>query len=240
MTQPVDILAIGVHPDDVELGCAGTLMKHIQLGYSVAIVDLTRGELGTRGDVATRMAEAQSAAEIMGVTLRENLGFEDGFFQNDKAHQLELIKVIRKYKPRVIITNAKYDRHPDHGKSAALTHDAAFMAGLSKIETVVGGTVQQAHRPQAVYHYLQAIHTEPDLVVDITPFFEQKMKAILAYKSQFFNPDSKEPSTFISSSEFMELVKARGLHFGVPVGARYAEAFQVNRTPGVPDLVSLL
>lgn len=240
MAHTVDILAIGVHPDDVELGCAGTIMKHIQLGYSVAIVDLTRGELGTRGDVATRLKEANSAASIMGVTTRENLGFEDGFFQNDKGHQLELIKVIRHFKPSIILTNAKYDRHPDHGRSAELTRDAAFLAGLSKIETSWGGSIQLPHRPKAVYHYLQAIHAEPDLVVDITPFFEVKMKAILAFQSQFFNPDSQEPSTFISSPEFMELVKARAVHFGVPVGAKFAEAFQVNRTPGIPDLVSLL
>lgn len=236
----LDILAIGVHPDDVELGCAGTLMKHIDQGYTVGIVDLTKGELGTRGTVATRKKEAQDASKIIGVQVRENLGFKDGFFANDVKHQRELIKIIRKYQPSVVISNAKYDRHPDHGRSAQLTYDACFLAGLSKVETSLNGKKQQAYRPKALYHYIQAIHTEPDFVVDITNYFERKLEAIHAYKTQFYDPKSKEKNTFISSPEFLEFVRARASHFGVPIGVRYAEGFTTNRIPGVKDLVSLL
>lgn len=236
----LDILAIGVHPDDVELGCAGTLMKHIDQGYTVGILDLTRGELGTRGTIATRKKEALDASKIMGVKVRENLGFRDGFFVNDEKHQRELIKVIRKYQPSIVISNAKYDRHPDHGRSAQLTYDACFLSGLSKVETSLNGKKQLAHRPKALYHYIQAIHTEPHFVVDITNYFDRKLEAIHAYKTQFYNPKSKEKNTFISSPEFLEFVRARASHFGVPIGVRYAEAFTVNRIPGVNDIVSLL
>ncbi len=236
----LDILAIGAHPDDVELGCSGTLMKQIELGYTVGIIDLTKGELGTRGTVATRKKEAQDASKIMGVKVRENLGFKDGFFVNDEKHQRELIKIIRKYQPSVVISNAKYDRHPDHGRSAQLTYDACFHAGLSKIETSLNGKKQQPYRPKALYHYIQAIHAEPHFVVDITNYFDRKLEAILAYKTQFYDPKSKEKNTFISSPEFLEFVRARASHFGVPIGVRYAEAFTVNRIPGVNDIVSLL
>lgn len=236
----LDILAIGVHPDDVELGCSGTLMKHIDMGYKVGILDLTKGELGTRGDDKTRMKEAAAAAKIMGIDVRENLGFADGFFTNDKQHQLELIKILRKYQPSVIITNANYDRHPDHGRSAQLTRDAVFLSGLAKIETKLSGAKQKAYRPKSVYNYIQALHAEPQLVVDISEYYDRKLQAVLAYKTQFFDPKSKEKNTFISSPEFLEFVKARAMHFGVPVGAKYAEAFTVNRTPGVNDLVELL
>ncbi|HRG87870.1 MAG TPA: bacillithiol biosynthesis deacetylase BshB1 [Chitinophagales bacterium] len=236
----LDILAIGVHPDDVELGCAGTLMKQIDQGYTVGIVDLTKGELGTRGTVATRKKEALDASKIMGVQVRENLGFKDGFFANDEKHQRELIKIIRKYQPSVVISNAKYDRHPDHGRSAQLTYDACFLAGLSKVETSLNGKKQPAYRPKALYHYIQAIHAEPDFVVDITNYFERKLEAIHAYKTQFYDPKSKEKNTFISSPEFLEFVRARASHFGVPIGVRYAEGFTTNRIPGVNDLVSLL
>ena len=236
----LDILAIGVHPDDVELGCAGTLMKHIDQGYTVGILDLTRGELGTRGTIATRKKEALDASKIMGVKVRENLGFRDGFFVNDEKHQRELIKVIRKYQPSIVISNAKYDRHPDHGRSAQLTYDACFLSGLSKVETSLNGKKQQAYRPKALYHYIQAIHTEPHFVVDITNYFDRKLEAIHAYKTQFYDPKSKEKNTFISSPEFLEFVRARASHFGVPIGVRYAEAFTVNRIPGVNDIVSLL
>lgn len=236
----LDILAIGVHPDDVELGCAGTLMKHIDQGYSVGIVDLTKGELGTRGTIATRKKEALEASKIMGVKVRENLGFKDGFFVNDEKHQRELIKVIRKYQPSIVISNAKFDRHPDHGRSAQLTYDACFLAGLSKVETTLNGKKQQAYRPKALYHYIQAIHAEPHFVVDITNYFDRKLEAIHAYKTQFYDPKSKEKNTFISSPEFLEFVRARASHFGVPIGVRYAEGFTVNRIPGVNDIVSLL
>ncbi len=235
----LDILAIGVHPDDVELGCAGTLLKHIQMGYKAGILDLTKGELGTRGNEQTRKQEAAEAAKILNITVRENLGFEDGFFANDKHHQLELIKVIRKYQPEIVFTNANFDRHPDHGKAASLTRDAAFLSGLAKVETVLNGEKQLPHRPRAVYHYIQALHAEPDFVVDITAFFETKMQAVLAYKTQFYNPDSSEQSTFISSPEFLEFVKGRAVHFGVPCGMKYAEGFTINRTLGVDDVMKL-
>lgn len=236
----LDILAIGVHPDDIELGCSGTLMKHIDMGYKVGIVDLTKGELGTRGDEKTRLKEAAAAAKIIGTDVRDNLGFADGFFKNDKEHQLELVKIIRKYQPSILITNANYDRHPDHGRSAELTRDACFLAGLAKIETKLGNVKQKAYRPKAVYNYIQALHIEPQLVVDISEYYERKQQAILAFKSQFFDPKSKEANTFISSPEFLEFVRARAIHFGVPVGAKYAEGFTVNRTPGIPDLVELM
>lgn len=236
----VDILAIGAHPDDVELGCAGTLLKHIALGYKVAILDLTQGELGTRGSVAIRKKEAAAAGQILGITVRKNLQFKDGFFQNDEKHQMRLIHLIRKYKPTIVIGNAHYDRHPDHGRAAALIRDACFLSGLSKIVTKQGNKVQPAHRPIALYHYIQALHQTPDLVVDISPFFDQKLKAIQAFASQFYDAKSNAPKTFISSPEFMEFVRARALHFGVPIGVKYAEGFTVNRTVGVNDLTQLL
>lgn len=236
----LDILAIGVHPDDVELGCSGTLMKQIDKGYKVGILDLTRGELGTRGDINTRANEVTASSIILGVHVRENLGFADGFFANDKEHQLALVKVLRKYQPEVVISNAKYDRHPDHGRSAQLTYDACFLSGLAKIETELDGQLQKPFRPRALYHYIQAIHAEPHFVVDITPYYERKLQAILAFKSQFHDPESKEANTFISSPEFLEFVKARAVHFGVPLGVKYAEAFTVNRIPGVDDIMSLV
>jgi bacillithiol biosynthesis deacetylase BshB1 len=236
----LDILAIGVHPDDVELGCSGTLMKHIDMGYKVGIIDLTRGEMGTRGTAETRLKEVEASSKILGITVRENLGFEDGFFKNDKEHQLELIKMLRKYRPKIVITNAIRDRHPDHGRSAQLTNDAVFLSGLRKIETVYEGVQQEAFRPQVVYNYIQAYHIEPQFVVDITPYYERKEKAVLAFSTQFHNPESTEPATFISSPEFLDFVKARAMHFGVPIGVKYAEAFTVNRTPGIEDITKLI
>ncbi|MCW5908836.1 MAG: bacillithiol biosynthesis deacetylase BshB1 [Chitinophagales bacterium] len=233
------ILAVGVHPDDVELGCSGTLLKHIDRGYKAGVLDLTQGELGTRGNVKTRMQEVKAASKLMGLSMRENLGFADGFFMNDKQHQLEIIKLIRHYQPDVVFANAKYDRHPDHGRSAGLVRDACFLAGLQKISTSFKGKTQTAFRPKAVYHYIQALHAEPDFVVDITPYFERKMDVIRAFKSQFYKANSTEPATFISSPEFLEFVKARAIHFGVPAGVKYAEGFTVNRTPRVEDVVQL-
>ena len=235
----LDILAIGVHPDDVELGCSGTLMKHLAMGHKVGIVDLTRGELGTRGDAVTRLQEVEASSKILGIHVRENLGFADGFFQNDQAHQLELIKIFRKYQPDVVLTNAINDRHPDHGRSAQLTKDAAFLSGLAKIETTFNGYTQTAFRPKAVYHYIQALHITPDFVVDISDYFAKKEEAIRAFKTQFHNPNSDEPNTFISSPEFMEFVRARAIHFGVPAGVKYAEAFTTNRYIGIDDLTKL-
>ena len=235
----LDILAIAIHPDDVELGCSGTLMKHIDLGYKVGVLDLTKGELGTRGNVKNRMKEVVAASKLMKLHVRESLHFADGFFTNDKKHQLEIIKLIRHYQPNIVFANAKFDRHPDHGRSAELIRDACFYAGLPKVETKYKGAKQKAFRPKAVYHYIQALHTEPDFVVDITDYFDRKTEVIKAFKSQFHNPSSKEPQTFISSPQFMEFVRARAVHFGVPAGVAYAEGFTTNRYMGVEDVTKL-
>jgi len=232
----LDILALGVHPDDVELGCSGTVMKHIQLGCKVGIIDLTRGELGTRGTAETRDTEAKNAAGIMGVTLRENLAFRDGFFKNDEEHQLQLIQIIRKYRPDIVITNAPTDRHPDHGRASQITLDSCFLSGLPKIVTRLNNQNQTAWRPKTVYHYIQAQYHEPDFVVDISDFHDRKLEAIKAYKTQFYNPDSKEPETFISNPQFIEAVKARDIMFGIHAGFKYAEGFLKNRYLGIDDL----
>lgn len=232
----LDILAIGAHPDDVELSCGGTILSHIAQGLKVGILDLTHGELGTRGTIETRTAEAADAASIMGVSVRENAGFADGFFANDRAHQLELIRYIRKYQPDIILANAIHDRHPDHARAAQLVEDAAFLSGLAKIETEFEGTAQAPFRPRAIYHYIQSLDIDPDFAVDITPYFDQKVEAIKAYRTQFFDPNSKEPETFISSPQFLDFVKSRALHYGVPLGVNYAEAYTVKRLIGVYNL----
>jgi bacillithiol biosynthesis deacetylase BshB1 len=232
----LDILAFGAHPDDIELSCGGTILSHVAQGSKVGIVDLTRGELGTRGTAESRASEAAAAAKIMGVSVRENAGFADGFFLNDKEHQLELIKYIRKYQPDIVLANAIHDRHPDHARAAQLTEDAVFLSGLSKVETRLNGEIQKAHRPRAVYHYIQSLDITPDFAVDISPFFDKKIEAIRAYKTQFHNPDSKEPDTFISSPEFLDFIKARGSHFGVPLGVSYAEGYTTKRLLGVYNL----
>lgn len=235
----LDILAIGVHPDDVELACGGTLLKQSSLGYKTGILDLTQGELGTRGSAPLRLKEAQDAARILGVSVRENLGMKDGFFANDKEHQLEIIRILRKYRPDVVFCNAVKDRHPDHGRSAQLAADACFLSGLAKIETELAGQKQEAWRPKVVYHYIQAYYIEPDFVVDISEFHQQKMEAIFAYKSQFYNPDSNEADTFISSPEFLDFLKARNVDFGVVAGVKYAEGFTTHRPPAVNDVMQL-
>jgi bacillithiol biosynthesis deacetylase BshB1 len=239
-THKVNILAIGAHPDDVELSCSGTLLAHIAKGHTAAIVDLTHGELGTRGDATTRLAEANAAAAILGVSHRINLGFKDGFFHNDEWHQRELIKAIRHFQPDIILANAVYDRHPDHGRAAQLIRDAAFLSGLSKVETVWEEKAQLAHRPKALYHYIQSLDAKADFAIDITAFMEKKMESIYAYKSQFFDANSTEQNTFISSPEFLEFVKARASNFGVPIGVRYAEGFTANKLIGVNSLFSLI
>src|ERR1035437_9510045 len=185
----LDIFAIGAHPDDVELSCAGTILKHIALGKKCGILDLTAGELGTRGSAELRLTEATNAAKILGVSVRDNLKIADGFFKNDKEHQLEIIKKIREYQPEIVLCNAVSDRHPDHGRSAALVSEACYYSGLIRIETKLNGVNQQAWRPKAVYHYIQDRQLKPDFVVDVTSFFEKKMEAIQAFKSQFYNPD---------------------------------------------------
>ncbi|GAA4231430.1 bacillithiol biosynthesis deacetylase BshB1 [Postechiella marina] len=237
----LDILAIGAHPDDVELGCGGTLAKEIASGKKVGIVDLTRGELGTRGTAETRDNEAANACRILGAEVRENLKFADGFFINDKQHQLEVIKILRKYKPEIVLCNAINDRHIDHGKGSQLVSDACFLSGLIKIETKLNGSndAQQPWRPKQVYHYIQWKNIEPDLVVDITGFMDAKMEAVFAYKTQFYDENSKEPETPITSKNFSDSVKYRANDLGRLVGVEYAEAYTVERYVAVDSLFNL-
>ncbi len=235
----LDILAIGAHPDDVELGCGGTVAKEVANGKKVGILDLTRGELGTRGTAETRDQEAADAAKILGVVVRENVAFADGFFINDKAHQLEVIKMIRKYQPEIVLCNAIDDRHIDHGKGSELVSDACFLSGLIKIETSVNGESQSPWRPKGVYHYIQWKDLKPDVVVDITGFMEQKMTSVFAYKTQFYNPDSKEPETPISSKNFSDSIEYRARNTGRMVGVEYAEGYTVERYPAVESLFDL-
>jgi bacillithiol biosynthesis deacetylase BshB1 len=223
----LDILAFGVHPDDVEISCSGTILKNISLGKKVGIIDLTQGELGTRGTAVIRLKESADAAKILGVSFRENLKMEDGFFQNDKKHLLAVIKKIRQYKPDVVLANALEDRHPDHGRSAKLVADACFLSGLQKIETKLNGKKQEAWRPKAVYHYIQYRKLDPDFVVDISSFMERRMKSVKAFTSQFYNPDSKEPETLISSSDFLKHIYSRAEEHGTIMNVQYAEGFNV-------------
>ncbi|MDN3672517.1 bacillithiol biosynthesis deacetylase BshB1 [Flavobacterium branchiarum] len=236
----LDILAFGAHPDDVELGCAGTILKEISLGKKVGIVDLTRGELGTRGSAELRDLEATAAANILGVTVRENLAMRDGFFVNDEAHQLEVIKMIRKYKPEIVLCNAIDDRHIDHGKGSKLVSDACFLSGLMKIETSLEGEAQTAWRPKLVYHYIQWKNIEPDFVVDITGFTEKKIESILAYGSQFYDANSKEPATPITSKNFLESLNYRAQDLGRLVGVDFAEGFTIERCLAVSSLDNLM
>jgi bacillithiol biosynthesis deacetylase BshB1 len=236
----LQILAIGVHPDDVELGCAGTLLAAIEEGKSVGILDLTRGELGTRGTVETRKVEARNAADILGVQVRENLGMADGFFQNDEAHQRLLISAIRKYQPDIILANAPEDRHPDHGRSAKLISDAAFLSGLRKIETQIEGVAQEAWRPAYVFHYIQDRFIQPSFVIDISKHMEKKIESVLAYTTQFYNPDLNEPQTYISSPQFIESVKARAMMLGKRIGVEYAEGYISEKMIGIKSLDNII
>ena len=235
----LDILAFGAHPDDVELGCGGTIAKEISLEKKVGIIDLTRGELGTRGSVEIRNQEAAAAAKILGVSVRENLDMRDGFFVNDEAHQLEIIKKLRKYQPEVVICNAIDDRHIDHGKGSQLVSDACFLSGLMKIETEIEGIKQEAWRPKLVYHYVQWKNLTPDFVVDITGFNEKRVEAVLAYGSQFYNPNSNEPETLIASKNFLESLNYRAQDLGRLIGTDYAEGFTVERYLAVNSLSDL-
>ena len=235
----LDILAFGAHPDDVELGCGATIVKEISKGKKVGIIDLTRGELGTRGTAATRDEEANKAANILGVIVRENLGFADGFFVNDKKHQLEIIKMIRKYQPEIVLCNAIEDRHIDHGKGSKLVSDACFLSGLIKIETKANGKLQQQWRPKQVYHYIQWKNIEPNLVVDVSGFMDKKMEAVLAYKTQFYDPKSKEPQTPISSKNFTDSIEYRARDLGRLVGVEYAEGFTTERYVAADSLFDL-
>ena len=236
----LDILAFGAHPDDVELGCSGTILKEIALGKTVGIIDLTRGELGTRGSADLRDQEAAAAAQILGVSIRENLRFRDGFFTNDEAHQLEVIKMIRKYQPEIVLCNAIDDRHIDHAKGSQLVSDACFLSGLMKIETQLDEQAQQAWRPKLVYHYIQWNDIKPDFVVDITGFTDKKVASILAYKSQFHDPNSNEPESPITSKNFLESLNYRTQDLGRLVGVEHAEGFTVERYLAVNSLDHLI
>jgi bacillithiol biosynthesis deacetylase BshB1 len=236
----LDILAFGVHPDDVELGCAGTIMAAIDQGKKVGIVDLTRGELGTRGTPTTRTQEAAAAAKIMGVDIRENLDMADGFFANDEAHQRKIIALIRKYQPDIILANAPEDRHPDHGRSAKLVSDAAFLSGLRKIETIHDGVAQNAWRPAYTFHYIQDRFIQPSFVIDITAYMERKIEAVLAYGTQFNSADTSEPQTYISSPQFLETVKARALMLGKRIGVGYAEGYITEKIIGFSNFDAII
>jgi bacillithiol biosynthesis deacetylase BshB1 len=237
----LDILAFGVHPDDIELGCAGTILAAIAEGKKVGIVDLTQGELGTRGTAETRKVEAANAAKVLGVAVRENLKMADGFFANDETHQRKIIEVIRKYKPQIILSNAPEDRHPDHGRSSKLVSDAAFLSGLRKIETRDSdGNIQEQHRPAYVFHYIQDRFIQPDFAIDITAFHDKKLESILCYTTQFHSKSSIEPQTYISSPQFLDTVKARAMMLGKRIGVMYAEGFISDKLIGIKSFDSII
>ncbi|MEM9076476.1 MAG: bacillithiol biosynthesis deacetylase BshB1 [Bacteroidota bacterium] len=238
----LDILVFGAHPDDAELGAGGTIAKEVSRGKKVGIIDLTRGELGTRGTAEIRDQEAAKAANILNITVRENMEFADGFFINDKAHQMEIIKMVRKYRPEIVLCNAVDDRHIDHGKGSKLVSDACFLSGLTKIDTKMEGEEewQEAWRPKVVYHFIQWKNLTPDFAVDVSGFIEKKTEAILAYSSQFFDPGSDEPETPISSKNFIDSVNYRARDLGRLIGVEYAEGFTVERFVGVDSLDSLI
>lgn len=240
MFEKLDILAFGVHPDDVELGCSGTILASVAEGKKVGIVDLTLGELGTRGSAEIRRAEAADAAKVLQAAVRENLEMADGFFQNDEKHQRKVIEVIRKYRPEIVLCNAIEDRHPDHGRSAQLVEDAAFLSGLRKIETLAKGEKQEAWRPKYVFHYLQDRFLQPDFIFDVSDFFDKKLESVMCYKTQFFNPDLDEPQTYISSPSFFESVKARAMMLGKRIGVRYAEGYITKKMIGVNTFDSFI
>ena len=235
----LDILVIASHPDDAELGCSGTIAAHVAKGHKVGIVDLTKGEMGTRGTPELRLQEANEAANILGLSARENLGFADVFFQDDKEHQNELIKIIRKYQPEIVLANAISDRHPDPGKGASLATHACFMSGLRKIETIFDGIVQEPWRPKFVYHYIQNNYIQPDFIFDISDYWDIKVASIMAFKSQFYDPSSQEPASFISSPDFLPFIESRAREFGHRILATYGEGFTVERFIGVEDLFDL-
>jgi len=235
----LDILAFGAHPDDVELSAAGTLLHYASQGKTIGIVDLTEGELGTRGTVESRYEEAAAAANILGVQHRCNLRLADGFFENNQAAKIQIIEQIRLHQPQIVLANALADRHPDHARAGHLVAEACFLAGLRKIQTSFNGSPQVAHRPKLVLHYIQDYLQTPSFVQDVSPYIEQKIKAIQAYKTQFFDPNSQEPNTPISGELFFDFLKGRMLEMGRPAGYNYAEGFVVNRWMGIKDIFSI-
>lgn len=239
----LDILVFPAHPDDAELYCSGTIAKHLAMGKKVGVADLTRGELGTRGTEEIRREEAAHAAAVLNLTVRENVGLPDGFFKNDTPHQIEVIKIIRKYQPEIVIASAVQDRHPDHARSAELVEQACFYSGLRKIETKDKDNKQQeVWRPKFILNFIQDTHLKPDILIDITDYWPQKVASIKAYKSQFFNPDwnTDEPQTYISTPEFMEVAEARAREFGRAIQVKYAEGFTCKRLLGVNSLFNLV
>jgi len=237
----LDILAIGAHPDDVELGCSGTLISEIRKGKKAGIIDLTQGELGTRGTIETRYAEATASAKIMGLSVRENLKMRDGFFQNDEAHQMQLIRVLRKYQPDIVIGNILEDRHPDHGKGGWLIYDSCFLSGLRQVKTFdEEGKEQEKWRPRMLLHYIQDRFFEQDIILDISDVWEQRMEAIRAYKTQFFDPGSKEPQTYLSTPEFLDALASRARLLGKRIGVKYGEGFLSKKNIGLRSLDSLI
>jgi bacillithiol biosynthesis deacetylase BshB1 len=236
----LDILAIGAHPDDVELSCAGILIKEQSRGKKTGILDLTRGELGSKGSADIRDEEAAAAAKVMKLSVRENLAFADGFFVSDKQHQLEIVKIIRKYRPEVVICNAPTDRHPDHGRGSDVASVACFLSGLEKIVTTLDGDDQEHWRPKQVYHYIQWLDLKPDVVVDISGHIETKMKAVQAYKTQFFNPDDDGPKTPIGTENFLKSIKYRSANLGRIIGTDFAEGLIAERYPAVDSVFDLI
>lgn len=235
----LDILAFAAHPDDVEIACSGTVAKYIAEGKKVGIVDLTAGELGSRGSAELRKIEAEKSTKILGISYRANLGLADGFFEHNQESILKIIEQIRHTQPEIIFAPTINDRHPDHGRAAKLVADASFYSGLRKIESKFNNTIQSAYRPKALYHYIQDYFLDPDFVIDITPYFDKKMESILAFDSQFYNPKSTEPVTPISTPEFLEGIKARSLQMGRLIQVKYGEGFKAARTPGVKNIFDL-
>jgi bacillithiol biosynthesis deacetylase BshB1 len=236
----LDILVIAAHPDDAELCCGGTILKEISLGKRVGVLDLTRGELGTRGTPEIRLKESEKASRLLGLSVRHNLELEDGFFENNSLHQKKIIPYIRKYRPGIILANAIDDRHPDHGRASQLAKEACFYSGLRQIHTWWEEESQEAWRPKALYHYVQDRFIKPDFVVDISEFMQRKLEVLSAFSSQFYDPESKEPESYISTPEFLESIKARARELGKPIGATFGEAFTSDRYIGVKDLSQLL
>lgn len=235
----INILAIGAHPDDVELGCGGTLFKHSAMGYTTGAVDLTQGELGTKGSMEIRLKEAEAAAEVLGLSVRENLKLPDGFFQNSNEEKLKLVRALRTYQPDIVLGNAYYDRHPDHGRAAQLIFEACFLSGLPKVETKLNGQKQEPWRPRALYHYIQSLHLKPDFIVDISDYWTLRMKAIHCYPSQFNNtPESA--GTYVSNPDFLRMEEGRCTDFGHSIGVRYGEGFTVRRVLGIDNLMSIV
>ena len=238
--EKLDVLAFAAHPDDVEISCAGTIIKHVSLGKKIGIVDLTRGELGTRGSAEIRDHESALAAKILGLSIRENLGFKDGFFVIDEENKLKIVEKIRKYQPEIVLCNSIVDRHPDHGRASQLVSESCFLSGLTKVVTFENGVEQNAWRPQFVYHYIQDKYIKPDFVIDVTEFMTQKMNAIKAFKSQFYDPNSLEPMTPIATANFFDFIEGRARDLGRNIGVEFGEGFTTERIVGINSFEDLI